>query len=97
LADIGYLGKHYTTQATFTDKDGTLFDPDSLSAKLYDPDDTLQDTDSAPVKQSTGIYWAVVEIPAAGEADKEWTIVWEITEGSQKEAEKYKFMVEALP
>jgi len=67
-------------QATITDFDGTLLDPDSDVVVIYDPAGTNMGTiDTSNV--GTGTYTADYSVPSSGTAGF-WKVSWKVLSGT---------------
>jgi methionine-rich copper-binding protein CopC len=75
-----------TIKATVKSKTGTKIDASSHEIKVYDPDDSLQDTYTNPVHDALGEYHLDFLIPVDGKAGT-WKVVWKATtaEGTKTE------------
>jgi len=79
----------------FRDKNNQLFDPDTATSKVYDPEKTQVATPTL-TKVSVGKYEFNYTLP--GDATKGyWTVVVTAAKGGTQNTEKYTFPVLAVP
>lgn len=68
---------------TFTDIDGDVYDPDTLSLTIYDAEGTLEETVTYAAdeikKTSIGIYYYDYTIPSDSTSQGYWIGVWTVT------------------
>ena len=88
-----FAGGIKTVQATFTDKDDVVYDPDSQVIKFYDSTETLIEsfTQANVTRISEGIYFIDYEVPDASETGR-WTCEWTAVVSS--ESYEYNFAFE---
>lgn len=83
--------------ATFTDSNEDLFDPDSLIAKVYSPSGVITTytygTDAKPVRTSTGLFYLDYAPTEAGR----WHIRWQAVEGADTIVLEDNFIVQTSP
>lgn len=89
-------GETIRIQNTYTDSNSTLYDPDTIELKIYDPKGLLNTTKTFEsgeiVKSSTGIYYYDYKID--DEALTGWWISkWTATIGTQTDRESDQFYV----
>ena len=89
-------GETVRIQNTHTDSDGTLYDPDTIELKIYDPKGSLSVTKTFAageiVKSSTGIYY--YDYTIADDATTGWWISkWTAMIGTQTDRESDQFYV----
>lgn len=77
-----YQGTTVRIKNTLTDYDGSKLTPDSQEVKIYDPDDTLKDTNTNPTLESEGVYYVDYTIPSDGK-EGTWKVVWKAVKDSK--------------
>lgn len=64
------VGQSVVLQATFTDTDGNLVDPSSVTLTIEAPDGTT--TTPVPTNPSVGVYQHTLDLDEAGDFDYRW-------------------------
>ena len=92
-----YTGDRITLEATFKDKNGDLYAPDSITLNIYDPANGLDATKTAGdmTNPSTGLYQVEYDIPDNG-LPGTWRAIWVAVLSGGKKSEKMPFTVDKL-
>lgn len=85
------LGDSFWMEASVRDVDtGKLVDPDSHEIKLTGPN--CNQVNTLPTRVSTGKFKVKLQIPVNGSRGL-YTVEWVVIYGSDRETEKYNFVV----
>ena len=88
-------GSTITLNNTFTDSDGDVYDPDTISLTIYDSEGTSKTVVTYAAddikKTSTGIYYYNYTIPADSTVQGYWMGVWTVVIGSQTDVSEEQF------
>mgnify|MGYP000055858391 FL=1 len=88
-----YRGETVRIKATIKDFSGNLFDPDSQEIKIYDPSNTLKETNTSPTKESVGVYYIDYNIPSDSNTGV-WYVEWKVVKSDKTGKERYYFEVQ---
>ena len=88
-------GSTITLNNTFTDSDGDVYDPDTLSLTIYDAEGTSKKVVTYAAdeikKTSTGVYYYNYTIPSDSTSQGYWIGVWTVALGTSVDVSEEQF------
>lgn len=90
---VDRLGDRVWVIALIYDKDNNLFDPDSHTIKLIDPNGVTKVSSSNPTKNTTGNFTIALDVPSDGISGV-WEVTWTIiVTGQGQKTERFPIQI----